>query len=206
MAGTSTLVNENLIMESFEVACRNWLKWRDVFEHAGSLETNPLLAQQYRFSSFCHEYAVARTIRHGTQDRLRRLLVTKLPAVVRDNTGRALDKLEAELRPQFGTHNPPRSILSVLSKVTAFARPERFVAWDRFGRKGLNIVLGRGVSTPFQTYADYLEAFDSVWDGPVGKQIEDSSIKSSRIGVERQLRFLRRVLDVFLMKCGDREI
>jgi hypothetical protein len=95
----------------------------------------------------------------------------------------------------------------VLSKVAAFVRPDRFVAWDRYAKKGVNIVLGHRASSPFRAYADYLAAFDEAWKGQAGTQIRDYL---TRVGatdaVESEPRFLRRVLDVYLMECGGREL
>lgn len=95
----------------------------------------------------------------------------------------------------------------MLSKVAAFVRPDRFVAWDRYAKKGVNIVLGHRASSPFRAYADYLAAFDEAWKGQAGTQIRDYL---TRVGatdaVESEPRFLRRVLDVYLMECGGREL
>lgn len=198
--------HRNLILHSSRVARQNWKAWRVVFEHRGTIATNPLLGDAKRFSSFCKEYSVARTLRRGTQNEFRLSLIESLSELIRDDSGRALDKLEAELRPRFGTHGGTRRIVSVLSKVAAFVRPERFVAWDSYGKKGVNIVLGRSANFPFHSYAEYLTAFDQVWNGQRGQQIRDfATTDRARISIEREPRFLRRVLDVCLMKCGGRK-
>jgi hypothetical protein len=124
---------------------------------------------------------------------------------IQDDTGRSLDKFEENLRSEFGTHNGRNRIISVLSKVAAFLRPERFVAWDRYAKRGVNIVLGRTAAVQFDTYADYLAMFDEAWSGQPGQEIRDyvrNNVAES--AVESQVRFLRRVLDVYLMKCGGR--
>jgi len=95
--------------------------------------------------------------------------------------------------------------MSVLSKVAAFVRPERFVAWDGFAKKGVNIVLESTASAKFNTYADYLAAFDRAWDGQPGQEIRDYVTRNgAQCAVESQPRFLRRVLDVYLMMRGGR--
>jgi hypothetical protein len=209
MLAEPDVLKDTLILESIQVARKNWNGWRDVFEHCGPLASSPLLADPFRFASFCKEYSVSRTIRRGTQNEFRLALAEppQFGEAIHDDTGHALDKLESDLRRRFGTHDGTRGIVSVLSKVAAFVRPERFVAWDRYAKKGVNIVLGRSASSPFNTYADYLAAFDHAWNGRPGQQIRDCLKRvGARGAVESESRFLRRVLDVYLMKCGGREL
>jgi hypothetical protein len=203
------ILKDTRIKESVQIARKNWGGWRDVFEHCGPLSTNPLLADPARFGSFCREYSVSRTIRRGTQNEFRLALLDPLQLLkaIHDDSGHALDELEGNLRRRFGTHDGTRRMVSVLSKVAAFVRPERFVAWDRYARKGTNIVLGRGASSPFKTYADYLAAFDQAWNCQPGQEIRDYLIRvGPHDAVESEPRFLRRVLDVYLMKSGGREL
>jgi hypothetical protein len=191
------------------VARKNWDDYRAVFEHGDEIATNPLLVNRDCFAHFLTEYSVSRTIRQGTHDKLREFLrdSPQFEKVIHDDNGGKLDEFETELYPDFGTHEPPRHIISVLSKVAAFVRPDRFVAWDQYAKKGVNIVLGRRGSPPFKAYADYLAAFDEAWNGQAGRQIREYL---TRVGatdtVEGQPRFLRRVLDVHLMECGGREL
>ncbi len=139
------MFDDNLIQKSTQVARDNWAKWHDVFEHAGPICDTPLLADRKRFASFCREYSVGRTIRHGTQNEFRLMLGNspEFLGAIHDDTGHALDKLEVQLRPHFGTRNGTRRITSVLSKVAAFVRPERFAAWDKYAKKGLSALIGR---------------------------------------------------------------
>jgi hypothetical protein len=196
------------IPESVQVARKNWSDWRDVFEHVGSPKTNPLLAKPDRFKRFCVEYSVQRTIRRGTHDDFRRELTkSEFSAAIRDPSGQRLDKLEGKLRKRFGTQRGRNSIRSALSKVAAFTRPQRFVAWDTYGKKGVNIALGRRASHRFNTYAEYLAAFDLVRKGARGQQIRDYVATSgARSAVESEPRFQRRILDMYLMKLGGRKL
>ncbi len=205
--GEAYVLEDHLIQESIKVARKNWDDWHDVFQHGGPIDKNPVLADPARFASFRREYSVNRNIWAGKHDEFRIELVksSQFKEAIQDDTGLALDRLEQNLRPRFGSKKGKNQIVSILSKVAAFVRPERFVAWDRFAKKGLNIVLGRGASSAFKTYSDYLAAFDSVWEGQPGKQIRDYvAKKGARNAVVRDPRFLRRVLDVYLMKCGGR--
>jgi len=197
----------DLILLSIHVARKNWSEWRVVFEHQGTIATNPLIAGEYTFASFCKEYSVSRTIRRGTQNEFRLALIDSLSEVVNDDSGRALDRLEGELRPRFGTRGGTRGMVSVLSKVAAFVRPERFVAWDSFAKRGLNFVHGRRANFRFHSYAEYLTAFDQVWSGQAGQQIRDYvTANPGQSSTEREPRFLRRVLDVCLMRHGGRTL
>ena len=126
------LLND-LIPTSIAVARKNWATWRAVYEHDASTSTNPLLADRDRFARFLREYAVARTVRKGTQDAFRRMLIERISGAIRDGMGQDIDSLERELRPKFESHDGSRRMISVVSKVAALLKPERFVAWDNSG-------------------------------------------------------------------------
>jgi hypothetical protein len=122
------------------VAKKNWRHWKRVFEYEGAVVDNPLLADEGLFNKFLHEYSVGRTIREGMRDRLRITLRDpsfKLQSLLSDRIGKLLDKQEAALRKRFGAHDPPRAILSALSKIAAFLAPDAFIAWDKYARAGL---------------------------------------------------------------------
>jgi len=75
------------------------------------------------------------------------------------------------------------------------------VAWDRYAKRGLGVVLGDGAPSQFRTYAEYLKAFDQVWDGQEGQRIRNYLAGvDMNSAVESEPRFQRRVLDVYLMK------
>jgi hypothetical protein len=198
-------LKDNQISKSIETAQKNWSDWRDVFEHG--MSDNPLLADPARFAAFLTEYSVRRTIRAGTHEQFRQALAAKsgqFLEAVQDDTGQTLDKLEESLRHKFGTHGGRNRIISVLSKVAAFIRPERFVAWDSYAKRGVNIVMGRTASAHFDTYADYLTMFDKAWEGQPGQEIRTFVRDNIAGALETQPRFLRRVLDVYLMRRGGR--
>lgn len=194
---------DKLIMNAIVAARKSWHEWQDVLKHSRSIATNPLLTNENRFAVFLKGFSVARTIRSGTRDRLRRQLIKELPAVLHDDTGQALDKLHGELCPHYGTCNGRRGFISALSKVAAFVRPERFIARDSYSMKGLNIIRGRSASTPFKSYADYLQEFDSAWESHVGQQARRLIRMGSQSSDEREPSFMRRVFDIYLMQCGD---
>ena len=137
------MLTDDDFRSSLESARTNWRYWRDVFEHSGHYSDNPLFAEPgKRFAAFCKEYSVHRTIRAGTQNDFRLAMRENISSVINDDSGKGLDEIESQLRSKFGTHGGTRRMLSVFSKVAAFIRPERFVAWDQYARKGINISLG----------------------------------------------------------------
>lgn len=204
----SHTMKKSELVKSVGIARKNWRDWQDVFEHRGPISENPILACPDKFRRFCKEYSVHRTIRHGTHDKFRLELKSsrQFKNAVMDGSGGKLVRLERKLRKRFGTLGGRRGMVSVLSKIAAFVRPDRFVAWDNYAKKGLNRTLDRSVSSPFPTYADYLKEIDRVWRGYLGRDIK-AHMKKSRVwsAVENKAHFQRRVLDVYLMKCGDRD-
>ena len=193
------------IAKSLRTARDNWNCWKRVFEHRGPFGENPLLAEPELFAHFLWEYSVNRTICSGKHDELRQKLA-KSEWAFQDDHGEGIDKLEKQLRPEFGTTRDEgrNQIISALSKVAAFLRPERFVAYDRYAKKGLNDVLERGASSKFNGYSEYLATFDSAWHGEAGHEIREYLKKRAESKVENELRFQRRVLDVYLMRRGGR--
>jgi hypothetical protein len=196
-------LKDDQIRKSLRIARKNWKDWKDVFEHSGSIGNNPLLADQQRFAHFLWEYRVTRTVRSGTHEKLR-LRLAKSETAFRDDTGQALDKLEQKIRQDFGTHDGKNRLTSILSKVAACVRPERFVACDSYAKKGLNVVLGRAASCKFNAYSDYLAMFDKAWNDQSGQKIRGYMRKCEKEQrLESQPRFQRRILDVCLMMLGD---
>jgi hypothetical protein len=194
------------ISGAMKIARKNWADWRDVFEHRGPIAKNPILADGETFRRFCAEYYVNRAIRKGFRERLRKELLGSSKFCIAINSGRPddLDKLEKDLRRRFGSKSGKNRLTSALSKLATFVRPARFVAWDRFAKRGLNSVLGRGPLSYFRTYSAYLADFDKILRGPVKRRIKRILSKGPHTRAEFNERFLRRVLDVLLMKCGGR--
>ena len=188
--------NVTRIRKALGIARKNWKKWIDVFRHNSPISTNPLLAQQKMFASFCKEYSVHRTIRGGKQNDFRRTLQESpgFRKAISAGCGRELDRIEGVLRKDFGTRNGRNHMIPVFSKVAAFLRPDRFVEWDRYAKNGLYRVLGPNASLRFKTYAEYLAAFDHAWRGRPGKfqAYADRATSPHRGAVEREPRFQRR--------------
>ena len=194
-----------IVQRDFDLACSNWWAWRDVFEHRGRPTASPLFEPR-RFSRFLDEYNVRRTVREDGHEPLRELLLSPgfpLVDVLADCSGAALEQEEAKLR-KFGSKDQS-SVLSLFSKVAAFLAPDRFTAWDTYGRKGLNIVLGRAPTKVFSGYVAYLGEMNRLLATEIGAAVQGicagrypTSLASQGDG------FHRRVLDICLMRLGGR--
>jgi hypothetical protein len=180
-----------------------WKPFRRVFEHTGPISSNPILADTALFAWFCWEWSVARTVRAGMQDDLRVRLrdSPEFAAALGDDAGQMLAQLEQSLRSEFGARGG-NSIISLLSKVAAFLRPERFVAWDTYARQGTNLILGRSKYCAFSDYARYLSDFDRIWRGQSGERIRILTSNDPLEPAELTPAFQRRVLDLYLMRVG----
>jgi hypothetical protein len=189
-------------------AKENWEDWQCVFEPKGHVRNNPLLQDKKRFNKFLREYSVRRTIRRDTGDDLRKRLTSasfNIDSLVRDRSGETLTKRAYELRKSFGTHDPPRAILSAMSKIAAFLAPHAFIAWDQYARKGLNIALGRPPSRKFPSYAAYLKEVNGLLSGEIGNRIKSACVgEYPSKEAKKDDRFHRRVLDIYLMRLGGR--
>ena len=198
-----------IIPQDIYIAKVNWQKWIGVFEHQGAVEQNPLLTSSEIFKKFLGEYNVHRTIRAGTSDKFRRVLSSVeigLAGRLNDSPERCVDELENLLRRDFGTMNGERGMKSVISKIAAFLAPEKFIAWDRFARKGVILFMqDRRLSHAYSTYADYLADVNFL----LNEEMQDALIAACQGKYPTQYssennRFQRRVLDVYLMRIGGR--
>lgn len=147
---------------------------------------------------------MARTIRARTHDEFRLTLGSsaEFAGALDDPTGSELGRLECELRVRFGTRGGTRGLVSVVSKLATFIRPERFTAWDQFAQRGLNVALGRSKSRWFPDYAAYLTDFNELWKRPLGQRICEITEQAGRAALETEPRFQRRILDLYLMTAG----
>lgn len=196
--------NEDNLQIAIHATNKVWKEWQVVFEYAGRLSKNPILADPCLFRKFCHDWSVARTIRAGTSDEFRRVLLESydFSDALYDPTGKALDDLhESTLRPRFGTQDGKNGVQSVLSKIAGFVRPDIFTAWDRYATFGLNLAVGRSKILWYENYSEYLKSFNDIWEGPCGERIRGMR-NLTAISVATEPRFQRRVLDLYLMAEG----
>ena len=153
--------------------------------------------------------AFVRTIRGGTSDELRITLGSpafELQTLLDDTSGKLFDVQESMLRARFGTLCGKRGLRSAMSKIASFLAPHAFVAWDEYARKGLNIVLERSPSYKFGNYAKYIGDMNQVLSSDIGEHVRSACAdRYPTPYASKQDRFHRRVLDVSLMRLGNRD-
>jgi hypothetical protein len=203
------MASYSITERDIKIAQENWENWKSIFEYEGPAAANPLLADSSKFGAFLNEYKVHRTIRSGTSDKLRIMLggpEFELQTLLSDTSGKLLDAREFALRAQFGTLSGKRGIRSAMSKIVSFLAPHAFVAWDEYARKGLNMVLGRSPSSTFANYAEYIGYLNQVLSSDIGKCVRSACAdRYPTQYASKRDRFNRRVLDVSLMRLGNRD-
>jgi hypothetical protein len=131
-----------------------------------------------------------------------------LQAMLSDTSGQVLDARESELRKQFGimgNRGQARGIPSAMSKIASFLAPHAFVAYDQFCQRGLNRVLERSPSYKCGSYREYISDINRILSGNIGARVRSACAdKYPSAYAAKRDRFHRRVLDVSLMRLGDR--
>lgn len=196
-----------------EIADKNWTEWQEDFEYNGAYERLPVLQEPYRFCRFCRDYSLMRYADSNVVEKVRTLLFGRelFRSVVEDETGANLDALADDLPKRIPEVDAERSMLS---KLAAFARPDKFIAYDRFARRGAHYFVNRSrypqvalgallrsprKSAPYRTYVDYLRDVNTVSGSEAGDQVRNSVGADSRGN-----GFVLRVLDCCLMMVGNR--
>lgn len=210
----------------------NWDDWRDVYQHAGPIDSNPLLTKRMVFGCFLWEYSVARTVglneNHADGSvppdlvvkakRLQERLCTDSvfqKAITDGDAGALLDqgreiaKIHAAKKSEDGLH-------SLISKVAALCNPGAFIASDRFARPGLAL-LAAGTVTAFDTakakrgrdrFIAYQQAARDLardadrWPAEARDSIRQNA---DELGVN-PVAFGLRVVDSLAMMCGRAHI
>jgi len=186
------------------LAKNNWEDWGNVFNHAGAMVDNPLLADQAVFNNFLAEYSVGRTIRARTRDNLRATLSSanlQLAKRLADAKGMGIDALDVTLSEDYAAGYRLRS---AISKIAAFLVPEYFIAWDHYASRGIKIETGRLLGHSYETYAEYLADVNALL-----AMMHNGIAHACQGNYPQDLveinRFHRRVLDVYLMRIGGRQ-
>jgi hypothetical protein len=195
-------VNERWLKFAFWSAGANWLKWRADFEFEGNADQLPVLQHQDRYRAFIKDYSLLRYYTGDEREALRTRLShpPSFQTAVDQPNGQGIDALAQGLREEFPAFDTERSFLS---KLAAFARPETFVAWDRFARKGVARQNSGPANGNYQSYADYLRAVRQVLSAELGREIRQFVEQAPCIPAEQEC-FVLRVLDVYLMILGGR--
>jgi hypothetical protein len=203
-AKTSKILADYVDDLSLYYAASNWNDWKDDYE-SGMLEQIPVLASDERFKRFCTEYKVHRTIKKNTGQKFRKELQSAIREIVSDESGKRIDSFEKNNRRLFSSLGAHARMISVISKVAAFARPETFLAWDRYARDGVKIGVRQATSCDFLTYSEYLGKANDLWEES-GKGLIVERLRYTKFNPpsKSNVAFLRRVFDVALMRLGGR--
>lgn len=198
---------------ALEDARKNWLNWKDVYSHEGDIAQNPILASRLHFGCFLWEYGVTRTVKAGHGEALQRAMRSHSPlhAAIEAGDSRNVAGSAHDLSPRFASYaRNTFGLLSLVSKVAAFCRPSKFIAWDTFGRRGLAIMLDHPESrfdaikdrveayALFQEKARTLAAEDSWWGPDNGRAVDAVAARLSA----PPIAFRLRVLDLLAMRQG----
>ncbi|MDP3196048.1 hypothetical protein [Tabrizicola sp.] len=171
----------------------NWVHWRECFE--ARKPACPALDSEKRFSTFISEYGLLRGVTRAERLRLRRVII-EIGLIKDCSSGSDVDKLvEALVQRGF------RREVSLVSKLAAFYKPEKFIAFDQFARRGLKQVL-RLQELPYP-YSEYLSHVEALCLSDYGREISEY-LQSRHIPANNKQAFYLRVVDVFLMLRGDR--
>ena len=181
------------------IAALNWKNWRDCFEAGGKMLPERLLEDSDRFQEFIQEYGLWRYASAENRMRLRRWMTEedRVGRLIAEKDGSGVDCLVQEMKDNGFTGER-----SFLSKIAAFARPDVFIAYDRYAKEGL-FELGVVQRKP-GNYVMYLEAVRKL-RCDIGKDIE-KHLEGRSLPPKNGAAFQLRVLDVYLMMSGSRKI
>jgi hypothetical protein len=186
------------------MAGSNWLLWKADYEFSGPPEEMPVLVKTDRYRAFVKSYSVLRYLPNDERETLRRRLcgARDFGEMTRRADGGGVDELAQRLNGEYPAFEIQRSFLS---KLAAFARPDSFVAWDRFARRGVAALTNGPTSGNYHSYSLYLKAVNSTWEGELGHQVRQFLTDRQIPAMEQDGgAFSRRVLDCYLMICGGR--
>jgi len=195
-------ISHEKLDRAIDLARKNWEDWRVEFEFGLSGEPphkSPLLADAYRFLCFAWEYSVFRDDSHQDIEKIRRTLVDRPEFLAAAVAGpQEVEDLATRIRTEAET-TIDDDARSAISKIIAFAKPDKFIAYDTSARKGAYYIARDVIHTgPYATsYVAYYEDVMPIFKGGLGNQIRANLSKEGRA-------FHLRVLDCCLMIEGGR--
>lgn len=191
------MIAEKELEFAFFLAGINWVMWRDCFEEQ-SEAAMPVLCDPDRFRQFLSGYNLLMFRNADYKQRLRDWMNRdeRVKRMVKQEDGGGI---ECVLREMHGKRfNRERSFLS---KLAAFARPDVFIAYDQYARRGVRKILS--IKRNPQNNIEYLGKVQKVYDGPVSGAITEY-IANRTIPTCYRTAFQLRMLDVYLMLKGGR--
>ena len=177
------------------IAAQNWQYWKDCYE--APAEELKICEDPELFSKFVNEYSLLRREKGEDRERLRSWMTKngRVAMLTKKKDGSGVENLLVEMKDsKFMRHR------SFLSKIAAFSRPDVFIAYDLFARRGL-VKLGMVTKMP-DDYVTYLKAVREL-ERKIGQHIE-KHLKDRHLPTRKGKAFQLRVLDVYLMMSGRR--
>lgn len=136
-----------------------------------------------------------RGVSNDNRENLRRVLVeSELETSISDWSD--IDKFASQI--QYVTS---RREVSLISKVMAFNAPTRFIAYDRYARKGVKMIMQKNM-LPY-CYQDYRMAVKA-FETSKHREVISNFLGAKHIPCTNKKAFLMRAIDVFLMLRGGR--
>jgi hypothetical protein len=196
-------LNQQWLEFAYWTAGANWMMWKADFEYGDDISNMPVLRSAERFSAFVSKYHL-RLFR--THESVRLALFSNdaedFVKAITNASGQGIDLLAINLN---ATYPGLRTQKSLISKLAAFAKPERFIAWDRFARKGAAALAKNPNKGSYQTYEAYLADVNKLLEGKIGIEIREFLSKRRLPSPDCLFEaFARRVFDVYLMVQGGR--
>jgi len=195
-------LNQQWIMFALWEAGSNWRLWRSDYECGDAPERMPVLANADRFLKFIHSYGLMRYRTQQQCEEFRQALHTGSDlrqAVIRNGAG--IDGLARCFNKRYSWLDIE---LSLFSKLAAFARPESFIAWDQFARRGVATLAGGPTNGKYRDYSSYLADVDLLWSNGAGDSIKAFLSGKTLPTARSDDAFPRRILDCYLMITGGR--
>ena len=148
-------MNDRLAEFAFLAAASNWAMWRADFEFGGNPTDLPVLVCEKRFHAFVSEYGLLHGIKKPKRENIR-VSLSKWNYLNKINNCEdryLLDDIVKVAKNEFIFKNTE---MSLISKLAAFARPEKFVAWDRYIRRGVSfVIIGSREKIKFENYEHF---------------------------------------------------
>lgn len=122
----------------------NWSNWRLCWTHQGDWRSHPILATQVWFGCFVWEYGLGRTFTRTDAAKIRKLIreSESFKNAVEKGCADSLQAAVSEIMP-LKQNGKERRNTSLITKVAAFVRPEKFIAWDTYASAGLRKLKGK---------------------------------------------------------------
>jgi hypothetical protein len=172
------------------------------------------------FEWFVGDWRVARTIKEGKLEHVRRYLDRKFRQKLAKGDGAShVDRAARDIKKKCwsaGKDGKASLPLSLVSKIGFFLKPNTLVPYDTFARRGLKkLQRRRGVSrSKIESYGDYLHAFDAEF-ALVQGEIRDALTQPWVTAVAKRLEcpieklqspsLKRKIFDDYLMEIGGRK-